>query len=234
MGWPHAVAACPSAGLRCWSRPGSNMGDAACPLFSGGDRLGAIQSARCGRLGRAASMGIATAVVDHKSFDTRLAFEEAVHETLVAANIEIVCLAGFMRILSSTFVERWSGRMLNVHPSLLPSFSGLDTHARALKAGVRLHGCTVHIVTPELDAGPIVVQAAMPVFNDDTPESLATRLIAEEQRCYVTGLRLLAGGRLTVDGDRVLIDGDADLAGGPKGVSGRNTGACRSCAAGGL
>ena len=169
-----------------------------------------------GGLARAASMGIATAVVDHKSFDTRLAFEEAVHETLVAANIEIVCLAGFMRILSSTFVERWSGRMLNVHPSLLPSFSGLDTHARALKAGVRLHGCTVHIVTPELDAGPIVVQAAMPVFNDDTPESLATRLIAEEHRCYVTGLRLLAGGRLTVDGDRVLIDGDADLAGGPK------------------
>ncbi len=166
-----------------------------------------------GALERAAKLGIETAVVDHKAFDSRLAFEDAVHDRLVDAKIDIICLAGFMRILSGSFVGRWQGKMLNVHPSLLPSFPGLDTHARALEAGVRLHGCTVHIVTPELDAGPIVVQAAIPVFNRDTPESLATRLITEEHRCYVVGLRLMAAGRLTLEGERVLIDRDEEMAG---------------------
>ncbi len=125
--------------------------------------------ADAGGLDFAQKQGIATAVVDHKLFGDREGFERAMNETLVAHGVEIVCLAGFMRLLTPWFVEQWRGRMLNIHPALLPSFRGLHTHARALEEGVKIHGATVHFVVPELDAGPIVVQVAVPVLDGDTP-----------------------------------------------------------------
>jgi phosphoribosylglycinamide formyltransferase 1 len=130
-----------------------------------------------GGLERARAAGIATAVVDHKGHPDRASFDAALDTTLREHGIEIVCLAGFMRILTPGFVESWTGRMLNIHPSLLPAFKGTDTHARALAAGVAKHGCTVHFVTPELDSGPIVAQAEVPVFPDDTEDALAARVL---------------------------------------------------------
>ena len=123
---------------------------------------------------------------------------------LEAAGVEFVCLAGFMRLLTAGFVERWRDRLLNIHPSLLPAFRGLDTHARALAAGVLLHGCTVHFVRPELDDGPIVMQAAVPVLPDDTAGSLAARVLAQEHRIYPAALRLVAEGAARVEGERVV------------------------------
>jgi len=160
-------------------------------------------------LAHASSQGIATAVVDHRKFADREAFGRALDETLQEAKVDIVCLAGFMRMLSTPFVQKWSGRMLNVHPSLLPAFKGLDTHARALAAGVKIHGCTVHFVAPELDSGPIIVQAAVPVLEHDDEERLAARVLAEEHRIYPAALRWLAEGRLAIDGGRVSINGAA-------------------------
>ena len=144
----------------------------------------------------ATSSGITTAVVDHKSFASREAFDTALQETLEQARIEIVCLAGFMRLLTTPFVENWRGRMLNIHPSLLPEFKGLDTHARALAAGVKVHGCTVHFVAPEVDSGPIVLQEKVPVLAGDTEETLAARVLAAEHRIYPAALRMLAEGKL--------------------------------------
>src|SRR3954454_23012159 len=127
-----------------------------------------------GGLKTAQSEGIATAVVDHSKFGKdRAAFERAIQDVLERHRIEIVCLAGFMRLLTPWFVERWEGRMLNIHPALLPAFKGLDTHKRALQAGVKLHGATVHFVVPDMDSGPIVAQAAVPVQDGDTEEALA-------------------------------------------------------------
>ena len=155
-------------------------------------------------LERAASEGIATAVVPHKGFSSREDFDRAMHEFLLAAKIEIVCLAGFMRLLSPWFCETWKGRMINVHPALLPSFKGLDTHARALAAGVRLHGATVHFVVPEMDAGAIIAQAAVPVIFNDTEEALGARVLAQEHRIYPMALRLIANGSVAfVDGRAV-------------------------------
>lgn len=151
--------------------------------------------------------GIATAVIDHRKFADRDAFGKAIDEALQAAKVEIVCLAGFMRLLPTPFVQKWSGRMLNVHPALLPAFKGLDTHAHALAAGVKIHGCTVHFVEPELDSGPIIVQAAVPVLTGDDEETLAARVLAEEHRIYPAALRWLAEGRLKIEGNRVVIDG---------------------------
>jgi phosphoribosylglycinamide formyltransferase 1 len=145
----------------------------------------------------AAERGIATAVVDHKRFESREDFETALEAALEQARIEIVCLAGFMRMLTTPFVEKWRGRMLNIHPSLLPEFKGLDTHARALAAGVKMHGCTVHFVVPELDSGPIVLQEKVPVLAGDTEETLAARVLAAEHRIYPAALRILAEGKLT-------------------------------------
>jgi formyltetrahydrofolate-dependent phosphoribosylglycinamide formyltransferase len=149
-----------------------------------------------GGLAFAAKHGIATYVVDHKRFASREAFDAALQEALERARIEIVCLAGFMRLLTTPFVEKWRGRMLNVHPSLLPELKGLDTHARALAAGAKVHGCTVHFVVPELDSGPIVLQEKVPVLGGDTEETLAARVLAAEHRIYPAALRLLAEGRL--------------------------------------
>ncbi|GJE09702.1 MULTISPECIES: phosphoribosylglycinamide formyltransferase [Methylobacterium] len=164
-------------------------------------------------LARAAASGIPTRTIDHKAFADRAAFDAALDAALRGADVDLVCLAGFMRILTPDFVASWAGRMLNIHPSLLPLFKGTHTHRQALEAGVRLHGCTVHFVVPELDAGPIVAQAAIPVRQGDDPDSLADRVIVQERRLYPEVLALVAGGRARLEGDRVEI---ADAA--PDGV----------------
>ena len=148
----------------------------------------------------ARSRGIATAVVNHRDFSSRDAFATALDMALQAAKVEIVCLAGFMRMLADSFVERWRGRMINVHPSLLPAFKGLDTHARALAAGAKTHGCTVHFVVPELDAGPSILQAEVPVLPGDDEQSLAARVLKEEHRIFPEALRLVCEGRAKFGG----------------------------------
>lgn len=163
-------------------------------------------------LARAAAAGIATAVVDHKAFPSRAAFEDALQHCLGKAGVELVCLAGFMRLLTAPFVERWHDRLINIHPSLLPSYRGLDTHARAIADGVRFAGCTVHFVRAEMDAGPIIVQAAVPVHADDDAGRLAARVLEAEHRCYPLALRLIASGRLRVAGERVTVEGAASPA----------------------
>jgi phosphoribosylglycinamide formyltransferase-1 len=154
-------------------------------------------------LTRASNAGIATLVVDHKAFADRRAFEEELDRKLAAANIEILCLAGFMRVFTDWFVTRWTGRMLNIHPSLLPAFRGTDTHRQALAAGVLIHGCTVHFVTPDLDAGPIIAQTAVRVLPGDSEETLAARVLAEEHRLYPLALRLVCDGKIYLAGERV-------------------------------
>lgn len=160
-----------------------------------------------GGLAIARELGVDTAVVDHTRHTDRTAFDAALAAQIDRHGADLVCLAGFMRVLTDDFVQRYQGRMLNIHPALLPAFPGLNTHARALAAGVKLHGCTVHFVTPEVDAGPIVVQAAVPVFDDDTPERLAARVLAQEHRIYPLAVRWFAEGRLrwTAD-DRIGLD----------------------------
>ena len=146
-------------------------------------------------LGRACSAGIATAVVDHTAFGgDRKAFEHALDDELRKHRIDLVCLAGFMQLLTPWFVSRWSGRMLNIHPSLLPQFKGLHTHRRALEAGVKRHGATVHFVVPEMDAGPIVAQDSVAVREDDTEETLAARVLELEHQIYPRALRAVAEG----------------------------------------
>lgn len=146
----------------------------------------------------AGAQGIATAVVNHRDYASRDAFAEALDAKLRAADIGLVCLAGFMHLLAKPFVERWRGRILNIHPSLLPAFKGLDTHTRALAAGVKSHGCTVHFVVPELDSGPVILQAEVPVLPGDDEKSLAARVLEEEHRIYPEALRLVADGRVTI------------------------------------
>jgi phosphoribosylglycinamide formyltransferase 1 len=159
-------------------------------------------------LEHARDAGIATTIVDHASYgNDREAFEHALQAVLEGAGIELVCLAGFMRLLTPWLVERWQGRMLNIHPSLLPAFKGLDTHARALEAGVRIHGATVHFVVPEMDSGPIIAQAAVPVSEGETAQALAARVLAVEHEIYPLALRLLAEGRAQLDGNRCRILG---------------------------
>jgi phosphoribosylglycinamide formyltransferase-1 len=161
----------------------------------------------------ARAAGIATAIVDHTRFgQDREAFEAALEHELQARRIDIVCLAGFMRLLTPGLVSRWEGRMLNVHPALLPSFKGLDTHARALAAGVKVHGATVHFVTPEMDSGPIIAQGEVAVRDDDTADTLAARVLAIEHKIYPRALRLVAEGRARIADGRCRIDG-ADAAG---------------------
>ncbi len=157
-------------------------------------------SADAGGLAKAEAMGIATAVVDHRPFaGDRPAFEAALQQALVAHSPDILCLAGFMRVLTEGFIAQWQGRMLNIHPSLLPKYRGLHTHARALEAGETEHGCTVHEVTPELDDGPILGQARLRIMPDDTPDTLAARVLPLEHTLYPAVLR-----RFT-DGDRTPI-----------------------------
>lgn len=164
-------------------------------------------------LNRAAASGIRTSVIDHKKFGRdREAFERALQDELAAHKIELVCLAGFMRLLTPWFVRQWDGRLLNIHPALLPAFKGLDTHARALEAGAKEHGATVHFVVPEMDSGPIVAQAAVPVCDGDTEATLAARVLEVEHRIYPEALRLVAEGRVRIAGGRCLIDGQPAVA----------------------
>ena len=151
---------------------------------------------------------VTTHVLDHRSYGKdRAAFEQALRALLDQHRIELICLGGFMRLFTVEFVERWHGRMLNIHPALLPSFRGLDPHGQALKAGVKVSGATVHFVTPEMDAGPIIVQAAVPVHNDDTPDALAARVLTVEHRIYPFALKLLAEGRVQIVDGRCTIEG---------------------------
>jgi phosphoribosylglycinamide formyltransferase-1 len=164
-------------------------------------------------LKRAEAAGVATSVVDHRAFDDRAAFDAALDRALRADGVELVCLAGFMRLLTAGFVDSWRDRLINIHPSLLPAFPGLDTHARALASGVRFTGCTVHFVRPAMDEGPIIIQAAVPVLPNDDEGSLAARVLAAEHKVYPLALRLVASGQARVVGQRVEIDG----AGAPDG-----------------
>jgi len=166
-------------------------------------------------LERARASGIPTTVVEHTAHgQDREAFERALQAEIAARQIDILCLAGFMRLFTPWFVGQWTGRMLNVHPALLPSFKGLDTHRRAIEAGVKIHGATVHLVVPETDAGPIIAQAAIAVRDDDTAEMLAERVLALEHRIYPLALSLLAAGRLRLVDGRCLTAG----AGAPEGA----------------
>jgi phosphoribosylglycinamide formyltransferase-1 len=188
---------------------GSNMAAlieaAKAPDFPARIALVVSNRPEAGGLAHAQAAGIAVRVVDHKPFgNDRHAFDAALQTVLEEAAIDIICLAGFMRLLTAPFVEAWSGRMINIHPALLPSFKGLDTHARALAAGVKLHGCTTHFVSPAMDEGPIIMQAAVPVRDDDDVPTLAARVLAEEHRLYPMTLRLLAAGRLRIANGRVF------------------------------
>lgn len=179
---------------------GSNMQaivDAAIP----GARIAAVVSNRpdAGGLAFAAERGIATAVVDHKAYPDRAAFDDALAGCIDRFAPDLVVLAGFMRVLTDDFVRRYAGRLINIHPSLLPSFPGLHTHRRAIEAGVRVHGATVHFVTPTLDCGPIVVQAVVPVLSGDDEASLSARVLVQEHRIYPQAVRWFVEGRLSVD-----------------------------------
>ncbi|MBG6155660.1 phosphoribosylglycinamide formyltransferase [Roseibium album] len=162
-------------------------------------------------LERAAEFGIATAVVDHKDFaGDRQAFEKAIDDVLKEHRIDLVALAGFMRILTPYLVNAWSGRMINIHPALLPSFKGLATHERALEEGVKLHGATVHFVSAEMDDGPIIVQGAVPVLDHDTPDTLAARVLDVEHKIYPKALELVATGKTKVTGARVVTGAEGN------------------------
>jgi phosphoribosylglycinamide formyltransferase-1 len=162
--------------------------------------------AEAGGLEKARASGIATVVVESKPFGKdRAAFEAALQAALDQHGIELICLGGFMRLFTAEFARAWYGRMLNIHPSLLPSFKGLHPHKQALEAGVRVSGCTVHFVTAELDAGAIVAQAAVPVLADDTPQTLADRVLSAEHRLYPFALSLVASGRARLEGGRVRL-----------------------------
>ena len=158
-------------------------------------------------LARASEAGIATATVESKPFGKdREAFERKLQDTLVSHNIEIVCLAGFLRLLTPWFVKQWDGRMLNIHPALLPSYKGLHTHERALADGVKIHGATVHFVVPEMDSGPIIMQGAVAVRDDDTPDLLAARVLEIEHQIYPDSLRLVASGRTRIENAHCKTD----------------------------
>jgi phosphoribosylglycinamide formyltransferase-1 len=163
-----------------------------------------------GGLDHARTAGITAQTIDHKAFAGREPFEAALTEALEQAGVELLCLAGFMRVVTPGFVRHWQGRMINIHPSLLPLFPGLDTHARALAAGMKLHGCSVHFVSEEVDGGAIIGQAAVPVLPGDDAGSLAARVLRAEHRLYPACLRLVAEGKVRLAGDRVELSGEFD------------------------
>jgi phosphoribosylglycinamide formyltransferase-1 len=158
-----------------------------------------------GGLAKAREAGIPTVVIDHKDYATRMAFEAKLHQALLDAQVDLICSAGFMRMLTGGFVDRWKNRQLNIHPSLLPSFPGLDTHDRALREGVRIHGCTVHFVRLEMDTGPIVAQAGVAVMPGDTPDKLAARVLETEHKLYPHALRLVASGAVRVQDEDIAF-----------------------------
>lgn len=156
-------------------------------------------------LARAEAAGIPATVIDHRDFESRDAFDAALIDAIRKHDVGLVCLAGFMRLVTEGFVRQWRDRLINIHPSLLPAFRGLNTHARAVEAGVRFAGCTVHFVRAEMDAGPIIVQAAVPLRPDDTADSLAERVLAAEHRIYPLAVRLIAEGRVRVADETVVV-----------------------------
>src|SRR5262245_46710733 len=158
--------------------------------------------------------GLPATLIDHKAYASREAFEAALDQVLVKAGVELIALAGFMRIQSASFVRKWHGRQLNIHPSLLPAFKGLQPQAQALSAGVKISGCTVHFVTEDLDGGPIIAQAAVPVCEGGSPESLAARILAAEHRLYPEALALVAAGRTRLGDGRVHVLPAASIASG--------------------
>lgn len=158
----------------------------------------------------AAVAGIATRVIDHRKYPSREAFEADLDAALRAAKVEIICMAGFMRLLTKGFVEAWRDRQLNIHPSLLPAFKGLDTHERVIAAGMKISGCTVHFVRTEMDAGPIIAQAKIPVLPEDSPGDLAARVLEAEHKLYPQALKLVASGSARVEGERVIHDRSPD------------------------
>lgn len=168
-------------------------------------------------LALASGRGVPTAVVEHRRFPTREAFDAALAAEIDRYSPRLVVLAGFMRILTPGFVARYAGRLVNIHPSLLPDFPGLDTHARAIAAGARRHGCTVHFVTADLDHGPVIAQASVPVKPGDSPETLAARVLAEEHRLYPQAVRWFLDGRLSLENGKVRLEGsDASLVHGDR------------------
>ena len=166
----------------------------------------------------AGDSGIDHRIIDHRGFAEREAFDNRVDQALREAEVEIVCLAGFMRILSKDFVTRWKDRLINIHPSLLPAFKGLHVHERVLESGVKISGCTVHYIRAELDEGPVIAQAAVPVLGSDDAEDLAARVLAAEHRLYPLALSLVAAGRARVAHERVIISGVADDGGDAGGM----------------
>jgi phosphoribosylglycinamide formyltransferase 1 len=164
-----------------------------------------------GGLERAKASGVATVSIESKPFGSdRAAFEAVLQSALDQHRVELICLGGFMRLFTAEFVQRWYGRMLNIHPSLLPSFPGLEPQAQALRAGVKISGATVHFVIPQTDAGPIVMQGAVAVRDDDTPDTLGQRILRIEHRIYPDALRLVASGRIRLEGDLCKVTGSAD------------------------
>jgi len=161
-------------------------------------------------LKHAQAIGVPAIGLDHKAYDSREAFDDALHEALRIAGVEFICLAGYMRLLTPGLIARWADRIINIHPSLLPAFKGLHAHEQALAAGVKLAGCTVHIVRPEMDSGPILVQAAVPVLDGDDAASLAARVLEAEHKIYPLALKLIAEQRVRIVGDKAFIDGLVD------------------------
>jgi phosphoribosylglycinamide formyltransferase-1 len=151
--------------------------------------------------------GIPCATIDHRQFPDRESFEQEITSCLTDADVGLICLAGFMRLLTASFVNAWRDRLINIHPSLLPAYKGLDTHARVLADGVRFTGCTVHFVRPKMDAGPIIVQAAVPVASDDDANSLARRVLEAEHQIYPLALQYIAEGRVSISNELVRIEG---------------------------
>lgn len=160
----------------------------------------------------ATSKGLPAMAIDHKAYASREAFDDAVNARLTEARADLIALAGFMRIQTTGFVEAWLGRQFNIHPSLLPLFKGLHPHQQALDAGVTISGCTVHFVTPELDSGPIIAQAAVPVFGHDTSDTLAARILKVEHKLYPHALALVASGRCRLEGGKVIAETTAHAA----------------------
>lgn len=169
-------------------------------------------------LERARKAGIATAVVDHRNYPDRESFDADIDIELKSAGVQFVCLAGFMRVLTDGFVRKWHDRMINVHPSLLPLYRGLHTHKRAIEAGDNWHGCSVHFVRPDLDTGPNIIQARVPIIEGDTPDTLAQRVLTREHIAYPMALQLVAEGRVTIGDETVYIDGHK----GPKVLEWQN------------
>lgn len=162
-------------------------------------------------LERAKKAGVATTVVNHKDYDSRETFEDALDQVLSSEKVDMICLAGFMRLLTDGFVQKWKDRMINIHPALLPSFKGLHTHERAIEAGVKFHGCSVHYVRPAMDEGPIIVQACVPVLPTDTPDELQARVLKEEHKIYPLALKLVAERKVRVSGEKVIYTGIKNL-----------------------